>query len=1015
MARITILNKEEIKALYTIPTLDEEERAYLFTLDKDDLSFIYTLKKNTPRKINYILQLGYYRAVDYFFYFNFQQVKADVDFIIQQCFPEAPFPPKKISTNYHYINKCHIMDKYGIKEADNIFQNKLLKTAKSFAKRHVLPKFVLQELLSYCQQQNVIKPTYSVFQEIVSKALQGELNRLANKLYTDADKELREQLDKLLDNDDLFYNLTLLKKDQKDFSTGEIKSNVAKHKLVAGIYEKSSVLMKKLGISDQNIIHYSNLAEFYTIQKLKRFTNKNQVRLYLLCYAHRRFLKINDNLVSSLIQKMTKYSDLANEHQKSKVDTVEAVDKHLRNQACKIMAININDKISNEQIREKAFKIIPKSDYQQFLSDFKKPNLNRDFYRWEYYETLGMTIKKNIRPIFGVLNFSCSTDKLSKAVEFLRKHIAGNQSFKTYNYEDVPLDFFPETLKTFLTYETLNDENITVKKINGDRYEYMVYLQLKNGIADGTTVHIKDTLCYRRLEDDLVDIEYWTKHKKDILEKLNMPMLSMDIIELLKLFQDNLKNKFSSVNEHINSGENTSLKLKYNKKGEFTKWTLPYTRLNNEINNPFYEKIPLINIGDIIGFAADTTGFMKVFTHLQPKYAKTQPDPKVISACILANATGTDMKKMKEISDIEGQALEATSKNYIRYQTLKEANDMIINQTAKLPIFEKYNLSDYGIHGSVDGQKVITRYHTIKSRYSKKYFGMLKGVVLYSLILNHLPACLKVIGANEHESHYLLDLVESNTSDVEITAISGDMHSINRVNFALMHMFGYRFMPRFTKLEEKSHDLVCFDDISNYAHHIIKPGSKANKELIIQEWDNILRILVSLALKKTTQSNIVRKLSSYTKMNPTLKALIELDKIIRTDYILDYIDCKEVRIAVQHALNRGESYHQLSAAIAKINGGKMLRGKNEIELDINAESIRLIANTVIFYNATLLSNLYQHYMSADPDIAKEIVRLSPVAWQHINFIGKYEFYNKDKSINIQELAKNLIENLKINF
>lgn len=33
----------------------------------------------------------------------------------------------------------------------------------------------------------------------------------------------------------------------------------------------------------------------------------------------------------------------------------------------------------------------------------------------------------------------------------------------------------------------------------------------------------------------------------------------------------------------------------------------------------------------------------------------------------------------------------------------------------------------------------------------------------------------------------------------------------------------------------------------------------------------------------------------------------------------------------------------------------MLNGKNEIELDINAEAIRLCANAVIFYNANLLS------------------------------------------------------------
>jgi TnpA family transposase len=382
------------------------------------------------------------------------------------------------------------------------------------------------------------------------------------------------------------------------------------------------------------------------------------------------------------------------------------------------------------------------------------------------------------------------------------------------------------------------------------------------------------------------------------------------------------------VNQHIRNGENPSLKTHYNKQGELLKWTLPYTRLEDGINNPFYEKLRISSIGDILKFSAQATGFMNAFSHLQPKYAKASPDPEVIYACIIANATGIESKKMTDISDVNDNDFDRVNKNYIRYQTLYKSNEMIMNHTAKLPIFAEYNLADYGVHASVDGQKLATKYQTIKSRYAKKYFGLLKGVVLYSLNANHLPLCLKVIGANQHESHFLLDIVESNTSDVEITAISGDMHSINRVNFALMYLFGYRFMPRFTQLCEKSNQhLVCFDELENHAQHLIKPSKRVNKALIIKEWDKVLRILASLALKKTTQSQIVAKLSAYKKTNPTLKALIAFDEIIMTDYLLDYIDSKEIRAVVQGSLNRGESYHQLSSTIAKVSGGRMLSGK----------------------------------------------------------------------------------------
>ena len=412
MARLTILTKDEINALYAIPTLDDEERSFLFSLEVEDQVILDTLGKDTARKVDYILQLGYYRAIGYFFLFDFQKVKADVDFIMQLYFSGEAFPKKQVSKNHHYCNRCEVMNRFDLKDADASFQGQLLKEAKVLAKRHSLSRFVLEELLSYCQLQNVLRPAYSNLQDTVSIALREERKRLVNKLYTDTDKELRWQLDKLLTNDELFYNLTLLKKDQKDFSTTEIKKSVAKQQLIIGIYQKSKVLMPKLGLSEQNIIYYANLAEFYSIQKLRRFADKNLVRLYLLCYAHRRFLKINDHLISSLIQKMSKYADGADDYQRSKIALLETSDTQLRQQAYQVMAINIDKRISDEQVRAKAFEVIPLADYQQFLNDFNKPNVDRDFYRWQYYGNIALTIKRNIRPLFNVLEFSCTNEGL---------------------------------------------------------------------------------------------------------------------------------------------------------------------------------------------------------------------------------------------------------------------------------------------------------------------------------------------------------------------------------------------------------------------------------------------------------------------------------------------------------------------------------------------------------------------------------------------------------------------------
>ena len=179
----------------------------------------------------------------------------------------------------------------------------------------------------------------------------------------------------------------------------------------------------------------------------------------------------------------------------------------------------------------------------------------------------------------------------------------------------------------------------------------------------------------------------------------------------------------------------------------------------------------------------------------------------------------------------------------------------------------------------------------------------------------------------------------------------------------------------------------------------------------MKEKDNILRIIVTLALKKNTQANIVKKLASY-KSNDTLKALIELNKIVMSLYMLDYIDDEGMRKCVHRSLNRGESYHQLRSAIAKVSGRKLI-GKTEIELIINNECARLIAICIIFYNASLLSGIYEHFRKRNmlKECAK-IIRLSPIAWIHINLIGKYEFSTNVILLDLDSVVKELVSSFK---
>ena len=181
--------------------------------------------------------------------------------------------------------------------------------------------------------------------------------------------------------------------------------------------------------------------------------------------------------------------------------------------------------------------------------------------------------------------------------------------------------------------------------------------------------------------------------------------------------------------------------------------------------------------------------------------------------------------------------------------------------------------------------------------------------------------------------------------------------------------------------------------------------------------------MVSLALQKTThdfvlaqtttQSIIIGKLSTYARKNKTRRALWEYDNIIKSLYLLDYIDSPPLRSNVQKALNRGENYHQLRRAVSYANFGK-LRFKNEYEQQIWGECARLITNCIIYYNATILSHLLAYKeKTGDVHAANMLKRISPVAWQHINLLGRYEFSKKPEDINMNEIIQEL-DQIQIN-
>ena len=86
-----------------------------------------------------------------------------------------------------------------------------------------------------------------------------------------------------------------------------------------------------------------------------------------------------------------------------------------------------------------------------------------------------------------------------------------------------------------------------------------------------------------------------------------------------------------------------------------------------------------------------------------------------------------------------------------------------------------------------------------------------------TLIANHAAINARVIGANEHESHYIFDLLMSNTSDI-IPDVLNRYPWGEPCEPALLDLFGYQFAPRYAQVGKVINDM--FDVKEDKEHRI---------------------------------------------------------------------------------------------------------------------------------------------------------------------------------------------------
>ena len=619
---------------------------------------------------------------------------------------------------------------------------------------------------------------------------------------------------------------------------------------------------------------------------------------------------------------------------------------------------------------------------------------------WQAVDGLAERIRRQVRPLYRALDFASvsPSNPWVAALAWAKGVFAKQQRLSQRPLAECPAATLPKRLRPYLL---TGDADGRPTGLHADRYEFWLYRQVRKRLRSGE-LFLDDSLQHRHFSDELVSPDEQT----EVLAQMDIPFLRSPIETQLTALTAALHAQWLAFNRELKQGKLAH--LVYDQETQTLTWRKPKADTQPAHEQAFYEQLPFCDVADVCRFVDGECQFLSALTPLQPRYAKKVADADSLLAVILAQAMHHGNLVMARTSDIPYHVLEATYQQYLRQASLHAANDRISNAIAALPIFPDYGFDFDVLYGAVDGQKFGVERPTVKARHSRKYFGRGKGVAAYSLLCNHVPLNSSLIGAHEYEGHYVFDSWYRNTSDIVPTAITGDMHSVNRANFAILHWFGLRFEPRFTDLGHELKERSCADSPTRYEQCLIRPAGQIDVQAIIDEQPHIDRIVATLGLKEMTQGTLIRKLCTYTTPNPTRRAIFEFDKLIRSIYTLRYLRDPQLERTVHRSQNRIESYHQLRAAIAQVGGKKELIGRTDIELEISNQCGRLIANAIISYNSAILSRLLTRYEASGNARARALVtQISPAAWRHILLNGHYTFHSDGKVIDLDAIIAGL--------
>ena len=356
---------------------------------------------------------------------------------------------------------------------------------------------------------------------------------------------------------------------------------------------------------------------------------------------------------------------------------------------------------------------------------------------------------------------------------------------------------------------------------------------------------------------------------------------------------------------------------------------------------------------------------------------------------LLAEATNTGFEPLirRDAPALRRSRLSWVKQNFMRAETLTAANAVLVAAQNAIPLARSWGGGEVA---SADGLRFTVPVRTIHAGPNPKYFGQKRGVTWYNLASDQFTGLnADTVPGTFRDSLYLLAAVLEQETELQPTEIMTDTAGYTDTIFGIFHLLGLQFSPRIADIGGARFWRV--DRTVNYGILDEVAGNRINTKLIIEHWDDLLRLAGSLKLGVVRAAGLTRVLQTNDRPTRLARALQELGRLVKSLYLLRFIDDESYRRRILVQLNRGEGRHQLARVIFHGKRGELRQRYREGQED-QLGALGIAVNLAVLWNTIYMNAVLDRMRAEGHEVRPaDVARLSPLGFKHINMLGRYAF------------------------